>query len=65
MFRRGMMESNGDHQIVQELLIESYENPDNLECELVTSERHPDDMEALASIFRMIHTIEGTCGFLR
>jgi len=59
-----MMESNGDNQIVQEFLIESYENLDNLERELVTLESHPDDMKALASIFRMIHTIKGTCGFL-
>ena len=64
MFGRGMMESNGDNQIVQEFLIESYENLDNLERELVTLESHPDDMKALASIFRMIHTIKGTCGFL-
>ena len=58
------MESNGDNEIVQEFLIESYENLDNLERELVTLESHPDDMKALASIFRMIHTIKGACGFL-
>ena len=59
-----MMESNGDSQIVQEFLIESYENLDNLERELVTLESRPGDMKALGSIFRMIHTIKGTCGFL-
>lgn len=59
-----MMESNGDNQIVQEFLVEGYENLDNLERELVTLESHPDDTKALGSIFRMIHTIKGTCGFL-
>jgi len=58
------MESNGDNEIVQEFLVESYENLDNLERELVTLETQPDDMKALGSIFRMIHTIKGTCGFL-
>ena len=58
------MESNGDNEIVQEFLVESYENLDNLERELVTLETRPDDMKALGSIFRMIHTIKGTCGFL-
>jgi two-component system, chemotaxis family, sensor kinase CheA len=27
-------------------------------------ERDPDDLDVLASIFRAIHTIKGTCGFL-
>jgi len=58
------MESNGDNEIVQEFLVESYENLDNLERELVTLESHPDDRKALGSIFRMIHTIKGACGFL-
>lgn len=40
-----MIESNGDNQIVQEFLIESYEKLDNLERELVTLESHPDDKE--------------------
>ncbi len=58
------MESSGDDQIVQEFLIESYESLDALDRELVTLESNPTDAKALASIFRMIHTIKGTCGFL-
>lgn len=58
------MASDGDNEIVQEFLIESYENLDNLDRELVTLESHPEDAKALGSIFRMIHTIKGTCGFL-
>jgi two-component system chemotaxis sensor kinase CheA len=64
LFKRGMMDNGEDNQIVQEFLIESYENLDNLDCELVTLESNPTDTKSLASIFRMIHTIKGTCGFL-
>lgn len=53
-----------DSDIVQEFLIESYENLDRLDRELVGLEKNPDDAAALASVFRTIHTIKGTCGFL-
>src|SRR5882672_2612913 len=54
----------GDSDIVQDFLVESYENLDRLDRELVGLEKNPDDREALASVFRTIHTIKGTCGFL-
>ena len=50
--------------IVKEFLVESYENLDRLDRELVKLENSPDDREVLASIFRTIHTIKGTSGFL-
>src|SRR5882724_9860354 len=53
-----------DSDIVQDFLIESYENLDRLDRELVDLEKNPDDAAALASVFRTIHTIKGTCGFL-
>jgi two-component system chemotaxis sensor kinase CheA len=53
-----------DSDIVQEFLVESYENLDRLDRELVGLEKHPHDREALASVFRTIHTIKGACGFL-
>src|SRR5205085_5274545 len=53
-----------DSDIVQDFLIESYENLDRLDRELVGLEKNPDDSNALASVFRTIHTIKGTCGFL-
>jgi two-component system, chemotaxis family, sensor kinase CheA len=56
--------SDSDNEIVQEFLVESYENLDRLDRELVSLEKTPDDTETLASIFRTIHTIKGTCGFL-
>ncbi|MCB9915664.1 MAG: chemotaxis protein CheA [Planctomycetes bacterium] len=49
---------------ISEFLIESHENLDRLDNDLLTLEERPDDREILASIFRTIHTIKGTCGFL-
>jgi len=53
-----------DSDIVQDFLVESYENLDRLDRELVGLEKNPEDRDALASVFRTIHTIKGTCGFL-
>ncbi len=50
--------------IVKEFLVESYENLDRLDRELITLEKNPNDREILASVFRTIHTIKGTSGFL-
>src|ERR1700739_2160144 len=51
-------------EIVNGFLTESYENLDRLDRELGGLEKNPDDHDALASVFRTIHTIKGTCGFL-
>ena len=50
--------------IVKDFLIESNENLDRLDRELVKLESDPSSKELLASIFRTIHTIKGSCGFL-
>ena len=50
--------------IVKEFLVESRENLDRLDRDLVGLEKNPKDKEALAGVFRTIHTIKGTCGFL-
>src|SRR4051812_28217329 len=50
--------------MVQEFLIESYENLDRLDRDLVGLEKNPQDQDALAGVSRTIHTIKGTCGFL-
>src|SRR5579884_1629116 len=53
-----------DQELVQEFLTESAENLARLAQDMVTLERQPQDRELLASVFRTIHTIKGTCGFL-
>ena len=55
---------SGMDAIVREFLAESAENLDQLDQDLVSLEKHPDDREMFARIFRTIHTIKGTCGFL-
>ena len=50
--------------IVAEFLAESVENLDRLDQDLVSLEKNPSDREIYAGIFRTIHTIKGTCGFL-
>ncbi|HEX5272178.1 MAG TPA: Hpt domain-containing protein, partial [Gemmataceae bacterium] len=49
--------------VVKEFLVESYENLDQLDRDLVALEKDPANRDRLASIFRTIHTIKGTCGF--
>ncbi|WP_425616249.1 chemotaxis protein CheW [Anatilimnocola sp. NA78] len=56
-----MEESQG---IINDFLVESHESLDQLDRDLVALEQNPDSCELLGSIFRTIHTIKGTCGFL-
>src|SRR5258708_2939859 len=51
-------------ELIKELLVESNENLDRLDSELVKLETDPSSQELLSSIFRTIHTIKGSCGFL-
>jgi two-component system chemotaxis sensor kinase CheA len=51
-------------EIVQEFLIESSENLDQLDRDLLALEVDPGSREILSSAFRTIHTIKGTSGFL-
>jgi len=53
-----------DDNVVSEFLVESYENLDQLDQDFVELEQNPSDRDRLSSIFRTIHTIKGTCGFL-
>lgn len=50
--------------IIAEFLAESVENLDNMDQDLVTLEKDPSNTEVVEQIFRTIHTIKGTCGFL-
>ncbi len=50
-------------EIVGEFLVESYENLDQFDDDLLVLERDPGDLEVIGSIFRTIHTVKGTSGF--
>ncbi|MBS1834437.1 MAG: chemotaxis protein CheW [Acidobacteria bacterium] len=58
------MSLQDDFELIKEFLIESNENLSKIDQQMVEIERNPEDAELLASIFRTIHTIKGTCGFL-
>ena len=59
---------DGMDGIVREFIVESYENLDQLAQDLVAHlvalEDKPGSREFLGSVFRTIHTIKGTSGFL-
>ena len=52
-----------NQEFIAEFLIEAAENLDQLDQDLIALEADPQNPERLASIFRTIHTIKGTCGF--
>ncbi len=51
-------------ELTREFLIESQEGLDRMERCLTDLEERPQDGELLAEIFRSVHTIKGTTGFL-
>ncbi|MEE4273973.1 MAG: chemotaxis protein CheW [Thermoanaerobaculales bacterium] len=54
----------GMSAIIAEFLAESVENLDIMDQDLVALEKDPSNSEVIERIFRTIHTIKGTCGFL-
>jgi len=51
-------------EIVGEFLMESHENLDQIDRDLVALEQDPNSRDLISRIFRAIHTIKGTSGFL-
>ncbi|MDP4840393.1 MAG: Hpt domain-containing protein [Alphaproteobacteria bacterium] len=50
--------------IIQDFLMETAENLLQLDVDLVALEQDHNNTELLGNIFRTIHTIKGTCGFI-
>lgn len=50
--------------LIAEFVAETREGLEALDSELVLFEQQPSDPVTLGGIFRLIHTIKGTCGFL-
>lgn len=50
--------------LLMEFLTETSESIDLVDEELVVLEQEPDNKKVLDNIFRLVHTIKGTCGFL-
>jgi two-component system, chemotaxis family, sensor kinase CheA len=50
--------------ILRDFVIETSEAIDIVDSELVRFEQDPNNAAILAQIFRLVHTVKGTCGFL-
>ena len=50
--------------LLREFLAETNESIDVVDVELVRFEQDPNNAKILGNIFRLVHTIKGTCGFL-
>jgi two-component system, chemotaxis family, sensor kinase CheA len=50
--------------LLREFLTETNESLDVIDVELVRFEQDPNNAKILDNIFRLVHTIKGTCGFL-
>jgi two-component system chemotaxis sensor kinase CheA len=51
-------------ELIREFLLESFENLANISEELTTFEKNSEDLELVNSIFRKVHTLKGSAGFL-
>lgn len=56
---RGLMDD-----LLQEFIAETRETLEALSGEIVAWESAPDDRDRLDAIFRFVHTVKGSCGFL-
>jgi len=51
-------------ELLRDFLTETSESLDLVDSELVRFEQEPNNGQILGNIFRLVHTIKGTCGFL-
>lgn len=50
--------------LLREFLTETFESLDTVDNQLVRFEQEPNNAKILDNVFRLVHTIKGTCGFL-
>jgi two-component system chemotaxis sensor kinase CheA len=62
--RAGADEARGMDELLRDFLTETGESLDRVDAELVRFEQEPNNNQILSNIFRLVHTIKGTCGFL-
>lgn len=53
-----------DEEDIKAFLIDSYENINDIERDIIALEKAPENQELLVRIYRCVHTIKGNCGFL-
>jgi two-component system chemotaxis sensor kinase CheA len=52
------------NEVIREFLLETHENLGQLDLDLVTLEKNPTERETLSRVFRTLHTVKGSAGFL-
>jgi two-component system chemotaxis sensor kinase CheA len=52
------------NEILREFLLETHENLALLDADLLTLEKNPAHKETLAQVFRTLHSVKGTAGFM-
>ncbi len=52
------------NDVIHDFILETQENLTQLNLDLVTLEKEPTERETLARVFRTLHTVKGTAGFL-
>jgi len=50
--------------LIRDFVVETLDDLDVVDAELVRFEREPDNQAIIQRIYRLLHTIKGTCGFL-
>jgi two-component system chemotaxis sensor kinase CheA len=58
------MPHNPDPDLMAEFITESSELIQNAEAALLSLEQDPEDRDAVGKVFRAVHTVKGTAGFL-
>ncbi|MCC5620870.1 chemotaxis protein CheA [Nostoc sp. CHAB 5715] len=58
------MELNEIDDDIEAFLVESYENLNQIERDIIELEKASEEGEALVRIYRSLHTLKGNCGFL-
>lgn len=53
-----------DDDLITEFLTETNESLAALDLDMVRLEQNPNDKSLISGIFRLMHTVKGTCGFL-
>src|SRR6266704_671440 len=64
MSRAGGAKASFMDDLLREFLTETSESLDTVDNQLVRFEQDPNNARILDNIFRLVHTIKGTCGFL-
>ncbi len=51
-------------ELINDFIAETRDNLESLTSQILNWEKNPNDSESVACIFRFVHTVKGSCGFL-